>query len=73
MQTNRVININAHVNNIQNWIQKKVLGLMCWKSLSELLALVYKISTQRRAAYLDQLANLHFHFTSVPRCTPMTD
>ena len=22
---------------------------------------------------LDQLANLHFHFTSVPRCTPMTD
>ena len=20
-----------------------------------------------------QLANLHFHFTSVPRCTPMTD
>ena len=20
---------------------------------------------------LDQLANLHFHFTSVPRCTPM--
>ena len=22
---------------------------------------------------IDQLANLHFHFTSVPRCTPMTD
>ena len=22
---------------------------------------------------LDQLANLHFHFTSVSRCTPMTD
>ena len=22
---------------------------------------------------VDQLANLHFHFTSVPRCTPMTD
>ena len=22
--------------------------------------------------FLDQLANLHFHFTSVPRCTPMT-
>ena len=22
---------------------------------------------------LDQLANLHFHFTSVPRCTPITD
>ena len=22
---------------------------------------------------LDQLANLHFRFTSVPRCTPMTD
>ena len=21
---------------------------------------------------VDQLANLHFHFTSVPRCTPMT-
>ena len=21
---------------------------------------------------IDQLANLHFHFTSVPRCTPMT-
>ena len=25
------------------------------------------------ASQLDQLANLHFHFTSVPRCTPMTD
>ena len=23
--------------------------------------------------HLDQLANLHFHFTSVPRCTPITD
>ena len=23
--------------------------------------------------HLDQLANLHFHFTSVPRCTPVTD
>ena len=24
-----------------------------------------------RGMVLDQLANLHFHFTSVPRCTPM--
>ena len=29
-------------------------------------------TAESRCHVVDQLANLHFHFTSVPRCTPMT-
>ena len=31
----------------------------------------YNQVTRRSGSEVDQLANLHFHFTSVPRCTPM--
>ena len=32
----------------------------------------FTIADKLALSSLDQLANLHFHFTSVPRCTPMS-
>ena len=36
------------------------------------MSLAYPSRVKLINQQIDQLANLHFHFTSVPRCTPMT-